>query len=137
MIILTESLSERYPAEAASATRARNAVARLAASVGAGRERVQSIRLAVSEVMTNAIEHGYRGRPGQIELTAIITSGELWVLIADNGCGFQTPAEQPGLGWGLPLVAHASDHFVIAERPGGGTAVRMRFQIAAGSTDES
>jgi anti-sigma regulatory factor (Ser/Thr protein kinase) len=131
-MIRTNGLSERYPAEASSVATARDAVAGLAASVGVDRERLESIQLAVSEVMTNAIQHGYRGRPGQIELTAAISSGELWVLVADNGCGFQTPAERPGLGWGLPLVAYASDHFVIAERPGGGTSVRMRFRIAAG-----
>lgn len=124
---------ERYPAAAGSVIRARDAVARLAASAGLRHERLESIRLAVSEAVTNAIEHAYRGGDGVIEFAATIASGELQVVVADRGCGFQTPAKKPGLRWGLPLMTYCSDDFLIAERRGGGTDVRMRFKMNASS----
>ena len=137
MVAAIEHLIERYPAAPASVALARNDVARFAASARASREQLESIRVAVSEAVTNAIAHGYRDGDGEIELTATVTQGDLRVWVRDRGCGFQTPAEKPGLGWGLPLIAHTSDEFVIAEPPGGGTEVRMRFLIAEGSAEGS
>jgi anti-sigma regulatory factor (Ser/Thr protein kinase) len=54
---------------------------------------------------------------------------ELWILVTDAGCGHQVPSADPGLGWGLPLIAQCCDYFVLAERSDGGTEVRMRFDI--------
>ena len=33
----------------------------------------------------------------------------------------------------MPLIAHASDEFVIAERAYGGTEVQMRFTVGNGN----
>jgi stage II sporulation protein AB (anti-sigma F factor) len=137
LVAAIEHLIERYPAAPTSVALARNDVGRLAADARAGREQLESIRMAVSEAVTNAIAHGYRGGGGEIELRATVMQGDLHVWVRDRGCGFQTPAENPGLGWGLPLIAHSSDEFVIAERPGGGTEVRMRFLIADRSAQAS
>jgi anti-sigma regulatory factor (Ser/Thr protein kinase) len=118
-----------YPAASGSVALARGAVVALAARSGASRAKLDAIRLAVSEAVTNAIVHGYDGDDGTVRLTAGLASGELWVLVSDNGGGFQTASRAPGLGWGMPLIAHASDGFVIAERAYGGTEVRMTFLI--------
>jgi two-component sensor histidine kinase len=56
--------------------------------------------------------------------------GELWILVADEGCGHQTASANPGLGWGLALIAEACDDFILAERSAGGTEARMRFDVA-------
>jgi len=75
--------------------------------------------------------HAYDGKDsGEIHVTAEVAAQELWVLIADDGCGFQAPARNPGLGWGLPLIAHMSERLEIAERADGGTEIRMRFPLA-------
>jgi anti-sigma regulatory factor (Ser/Thr protein kinase) len=108
------------------------AVGELASRNGATGSQLESIRLAVSEAVTNAIVHGYDEGSGTIHLTAAFAAGELWVLVCDEGCGFQAPSAHPGLGWGMPLIAHASDEFAIAERAYGGTEVRMRFAIGDG-----
>jgi anti-sigma regulatory factor (Ser/Thr protein kinase) len=123
-------LSQLYPAIAESVPRARNDVVAFAVRRGASEAQVAAIRLAVSEAVSNVVVHAYdRDRPGEIQVTAEIAARELWVLVSDEGRGFQAPARTPGLGWGLPLIAHMSDRLEIAERAEGGTEIRMRFAL--------
>jgi anti-sigma regulatory factor (Ser/Thr protein kinase) len=105
-----------------------------AARLGADAEQLQAIRLAISEAVTNAVVHAYRGGPGTVTVTAALAADELWVLVADTGCGHQAPATDPGLGWGLALIAEATDSFVVAERAGGGTELRMCFRLVRDAT---
>lgn len=123
-------MSQLYPAIAESVPRARNDVVAFAVRRGASEAQVAAIRLAVSEAVSNVVVHAYdRDRPGEIQVTAEIAARELWVLVSDEGRGFQAPARTPGLGWGLPLIAHMSDRLEIAERAEGGTEIRMRFAL--------
>jgi anti-sigma regulatory factor (Ser/Thr protein kinase) len=119
-----------YPAAAQSVPRARNAVVSFAEGVGASSERLEEIRLAVSEAMTNAVKYAYDVDPGEIEVAASVAGGELWVLIADDGCGLQADAGGHGLGLGLALIAMASDSFTIVRRSSGGIEVRVAFELA-------
>ena len=93
---------------------------------------LDAIRTAVSEAVTNVVRHAYPDEPGEVELVAGVVRNELWVIVADRGCGFQTPARDPGLGYGLALMADASEDFVISERAGGGTEVRLFFPLPEG-----
>lgn len=124
-----EELSETYPAVAASITQARQAAAQFATRCGIEGEPLDAIRLAVSEAVTNVVLHAYRAQTGAFHLTAAVAGEELWVLVADDGCGYKTPSQQPGLGWGLTIIAQQSSEYVIAERATGGTEVRMQFPI--------
>jgi anti-sigma regulatory factor (Ser/Thr protein kinase) len=128
----TPNLSQTYPAVAESVRRARSAVVEFAQALGAGDAELEPVRLAVSEAVTNAVVHGFRSaRPGQVQVTAASAAGELWVLVADDGCGFlHASRNERGHGWGLPVIADASDQFEIAERAGGGTELRMCFRLA-------
>jgi anti-sigma regulatory factor (Ser/Thr protein kinase) len=127
----SESLQETFLATAPAVPAARRVVAGFAAAAGFADEALDSVRLAVSEAVANVVRHAYPGGVGEIELLAGIASGELWVLIADRGCGFQTRTRNPGLGYGLAVIAEASKAFVIAERSGGGTEVQLYFPIPA------
>lgn len=122
-------LSESYPAIAESIPRARGALAQFAAASGAGQERLDAVRLALSEAMTNAVVHAYRGNPGRVYLTAWLVADELWVLIADEGSGLRATSRHRGLGIGLGLIQQVSDQLAIVERAGGGTEVRLCFAI--------
>jgi anti-sigma regulatory factor (Ser/Thr protein kinase) len=124
-----EELSETYPAVAASITHARRSVAQLATRIGIGGAALDAVRLAVSEAVTNVVLHAYHDRTGAFHLTAAVAGEELWILVADDGCGYTTPSRQPGLGWGLTIIAQQSKEYVITERATGGTEVRMRFPI--------
>jgi serine/threonine-protein kinase RsbW len=128
-----EGLSESYPALPESVPIARRALAAVAAAAGAAGERLEEIRLAVSEALTNAVVHAYRnGDAGRLHVTAAVTSGELWVLIGDDGRGMHARNDSRGLGIGLSLISGLSDDFAILSRASGGTEVQMRFDLRRG-----
>jgi serine/threonine-protein kinase RsbW len=128
-----QTLSFTYPAVADSVPRAREAMSTFARSAGATDNQLDSIRLAVSEAATNVVVHAYDDEAGRIQLDAGLSSGELWVLIADEGLGMRPEVQSPGLGFGLSLISQVCDDFEIAKRSSGGLEVRMRF--ALGSID--
>lgn len=129
MFAILGSFSRSYPAVSESVTQARRDIDEFIGGYRATADQRDAVRSAVSEAVANAVIHAYRDADGDVQLTASVARGELWVLVADDGCGFQTEARSPGLGWGLALIAHVSDDFVLAERAEGGTEVRMRFSL--------
>jgi len=136
-----EAMNETYPAVAEAVPLARRALTAVAAGAGAGGERLEEIRLAVSEALTNAVVHAYRNREaGHFHVTAAVASGELWVLISDDGRGLHAWNDSRGLGIGLSLISGLSDDFAIVTRASGGTEVQMRFDLkksAAGLSEVS
>jgi serine/threonine-protein kinase RsbW len=125
-----EALNESYPAVPEAVPLARRALATVAATAGAAGDRVDEIRLAVSEALTNAVVHAYRGdEPGRVHVTAAVASDELWVLIGDDGRGLHAWNDSQGLGIGLSLISGLSDDFSIVTRASGGTEVQMRFDL--------
>ncbi len=123
------SVSESYAAVPEAVPRARARIGEFAVVSGVAEEAHHAIRLAVSEAVTNVVRHAYRNGGGPVHVTAARLPGEFIVLVSDSGCGYQTPAEDPGFGWGLALIADATDDFVITERGEGGTEIRMRFLV--------
>jgi anti-sigma regulatory factor (Ser/Thr protein kinase) len=123
------TLSLTIRAEPESVALARAALREFARAAGADQGQVDAVRLAGSEAVTNAVVHAYRDDSGDIYVTAAVVSDELWVLIADDGCGMEPRADRPGLGLGLGLIAQVSDDLAVVPRAGGGTEVRMRFNI--------
>jgi anti-sigma regulatory factor (Ser/Thr protein kinase) len=129
MLAPGESQSESYPAVADSVARARATVTAFAEEAGARGERLETIRLAASEAVTNAVKHAYGGRGGTINLCASYVQDELWLLIADSGSGLRAHGKRPGLGLGLMLIAQLADDFQIHSRAAGGTELQMRFRL--------
>jgi len=123
---------ESYPAVAESVPLARRAIAACAASAGAGDEQLQAIELAVSEALTNAVLYAYPWRTGEIHVTVRVAGTELWVLIADNGCGLHAGRDTNGLGLGLALISQMTDGFSVVGRSSGGTELRLRFALDHG-----
>ena len=134
---LPHELEEAYPAVAGSVPKARRTITRFAAQRGFSGERLDDVRTAVTEAVTNVVRHAYPGVSGAVLLTAAFTDSELWVLVADDGCGHQVPSSQPGLGLGLSLIAQYSEGYVITDRATGGTEVRMRFPISRAATNDA
>jgi serine/threonine-protein kinase RsbW len=126
-----EALNESYPATPEAVPLARRALAAVAATAGAAGDRLDEIRLAVSEALTNAVVHAYRnGDTGRVHVTAAVASEELWVLIGDDGRGLHAWNDSRGLGIGLSLISGLSDDFAIIQRASGGTEVQMRFDLS-------
>lgn len=125
-----DTYTEAYPAIADSVPRARAALTAFAEDAGARGDKLDSIRLAASEAVTNAVRHAYReGSPGPIQVSASCLEDELWLLIADSGSGLRARSKTPGLGLGLALIAQLADDFQILSRGTGGTELQMRFKL--------
>ena len=117
------------PAEPASARTARHAVCELLEGVEADRG---GVMLAVSEAVTNAVLHAYSSDApdGRIRVRAELLDHEaLDVTVEDDGIGMRTRNDSPGIGLGLPTISAVADGLEIDVRSGGGTAVRMRFEL--------
>src|SRR6266508_4444227 len=81
------------------------------------------VALAVSEAITNAVLHAYRGgRAGEVRVVACAEPGRLVVVVRDYGCGMSPNPDSPGLRLGLAVIGHLATELNI-ERPdeSGGT----------------
>ena len=129
--------SESYPASADSIARARSTLVAFAAEAGAGPEQQERIRLVVSEAVSNVVQHAYTGEPGEVHVTAAVVSDELWILIADDGCGLCPEIDSPGLGLGLSWMAQFSDGMTLLTRASGGVEVRLRFDLSGAERESA
>lgn len=125
----TAKLRLSLPAEPASVPQVRRRVTALARAAGMTGERLDGVRLAVTEAAANVVIHAYPDGGGLIHVDAGRAGDELWVFIADDGRGLRSDAESPGLGQGLRLISRCAGSFTVVERSGGGTEVRMRFAV--------
>ena len=96
---------------------------------------VSDVRLAVSEAVTNAVVHAFRGpeESGTVIVTVYVRVREwIEVLVTDDGSGMAPRDDSPGIGLGLPLIRHLADQFDHRRPPEGvGTELRMRFSFTA------
>lgn len=123
-------MSESHRAAASAVPWARKVVAAFAAEAGMGGSRLEDVRLVVSEAVTNSVTYAYDDSPGEIHVLAAAVSGELWIVIADDGEGMRgRQGDTQGLGLGLGLMARLSDALTILTRSSGGVEVRMRFDL--------
>jgi serine/threonine-protein kinase RsbW/stage II sporulation protein AB (anti-sigma F factor) len=106
---------------------ARAEIAVVAARCGLAEEEIHNVRLAVSEVVTNAIVHGYAESSGEVRIQAFAEDGELQIVVADDGPGMAPRVESPGLGLGLPLAATVAGDLRVVSPDGGGTEVHLTF----------
>ena len=60
------------------------------------------LALALTELVTNAVEHGLAGRDGEVEIIALRTDDYLSVKVRDNGVGL--PEGKVGAGLGTQIV---------------------------------
>ena len=121
--------------------------ARVVAAVFASRldptlEELDDIKTAVSEAVTNAVIHGYRGQEGKIYLTATAWEKErlLSVTVRDEGVGirdveqamepmFTTCPEDGRSGMGFSFMEAFMDRVEVVSAPGKGTSVTMKKKI--------
>jgi serine phosphatase RsbU (regulator of sigma subunit)/anti-sigma regulatory factor (Ser/Thr protein kinase) len=98
----------------------------------------QSLKMAVSEAITNAIEHAYPpGRPGPVRLVAsMLPDGFLEVNVADRG-RWREPGTADDRGHGLLVIGQLADEMEVRHPPRGaaepsgarGTTVMIRHRL--------
>ena len=108
----------------------RSDIAAFARKAGVAEPLLSSVKLAVSEAVTNAVMHAYVGRrTGQVRVAARIENDCLHVEVSDDGSGMMPRLDSPGLGVGLPFIADTADALDIARSPRGGAQLLMRFAM--------
>lgn len=103
-------------------------------------EELDDVKTAVSEAVTNAELHGYRGKAGIICLEARIEGDEITVTIKDQGVGirdvrramepmYTTDTTGVRSGMGFSFMEAFMDQVVVVSEPGEGTTVMMKKKI--------
>lgn len=88
----------------------------------------ESIAVALSEAVGNAVRHAYPDVPGEIALAVIHDDLGILVIVSDSGVGVDHPPAQPGLGLGLDMIDQLSTTSTI-DSTSSGTTVTMRFAL--------
>jgi serine/threonine-protein kinase RsbW len=115
----------------------------LARRMGFGDDRVEALRTAIAEAVTNAIEHGNAHDSGMRVLVMLTARpDELVVSVADQGRKQldqgQTTAtpriedafdRQDKGGWGIWLIRELMDEVEFTTAPSGGNQVRMVIHL--------
>lgn len=106
-------------------------------------EELSDIRTAVSEAVTNAVVHAYRGTIGTIEITVrLLENREIYIRIKDKGCGipdvkqameplFTTAPEEERSGLGFSVMGSFTDKLTVKSTVGKGTTVTMRKRLSS------
>lgn len=103
-------------------------------------EEVDDVKTAVSEAVTNAVIHGYKGGEGIILLEAEIDGQELTVRVRDRGMGiadvekarepmYTTDQTGERSGMGFSFMEAFMDHVSVESEVGSGTLVVMKKKI--------
>ena len=85
-------------------------------------EKLEDVRLIVSELVTNSVRHAGLSPDEEISLTVAISDESVRGRVCDPGPGFEKPSEpRPRTdlsgGWGLPILERISDRWGV-ERNG-------------------
>jgi len=118
------------PAEPANVGTLRRELNGALAPVEIGKQRRGDIALVVSEALTNAAVHAYVGMAtGPVAVNATLSGLSLRISVRDRGRGMIPRTDSPGLGLGVGLLGRLSDTLVISSPRGGGTEIRVTFNL--------
>jgi two-component sensor histidine kinase len=95
------------------------------------------LAVAVTEIMHNAVEHGFEGRPGTLVISARRSGQGLRVVIEDDGAGLPAGFDQAtSSGLGLSIVrtlveSELGGEIALSSGPSGGTSVTLSIPLSA------
>jgi serine/threonine-protein kinase RsbW len=95
------------------------------------------LNTAVTEACNNVVMHAYGGEEGPLEIDVSTRPRRIAVVVRDRGVGIRPPEPEPepgsapgaSAGMGIPVIHALTRHAEFAERAGGGTEVRMEFDV--------
>jgi anti-sigma regulatory factor (Ser/Thr protein kinase) len=117
-LLMNAEIDLRLVPEPEVVTTARHALDQLADLLPA--EKLEDVRLVVSELVTNSILHAELSPNDQISLTVTVLAGSVRGRVCDPGSGFEVPSEPSPRsdmsgGWGLPIVEMISDRWGVQQ----------------------
>ena len=145
MNTIQNSLKLIIPSHSENEGLARLAVSGFLAAAGADVSTIAELKTAVSEGVTNAIVHGYRGSYGNVTLEIkLFKSGRVKITVTDKGRGiedierameplFTTAPEEERAGLGFAIMESFCDKLRVKSSVGKGTRLTMEKYIKNGS----
>jgi serine/threonine-protein kinase RsbW len=129
-------VTECWRADPAQLAVIRDFVAKASRSLDADERAIRDLQLAVDEVCSNSIRHGYGGQEGQIEVSVERIGHSIRVVVRDWGMAFDPeqipvpdlclPLEERSLGGlGLFLVQQVMDEVRFEFNDSQGNSVTM------------
>ena len=91
---------------------------------------LEDARLLLTELITNAIQHGHLERGDRISVTVRREAAGIIVEVADPGDGIPQPSDNDRgseSGWGLTLLERLADEWGVEPVPDGGTLAWFRL----------
>ena len=122
----TGDLRLLLPADPQEVARLRRVVGQWATSSGASDEETHDLVLAVSEAVTNVVEHAYTAPGGQVEVEATIRQGLARIVVRDRGRW--RPSRPDDGGRGLLLMRELIDKVDVVSGPDG-TEVQLSHRV--------
>lgn len=105
-------------------------------------QELSEIKTSVSEAVTNAVIHGYRGTSGTVIMEGSINGRVVEIAISDTGAGIRdidkamepmytgAPDEERS-GLGFTIMQTFMDELEVESEPGRGTRITMRKKIGS------
>ena len=141
MNTIKNQLKLSFPSHSENESLSRLAVSGFLAAEGADVSTIAELKTAVSEGVTNAIVHGYRGGCGIVTLEIkLFKSGRVKIVISDKGRGiadiekameplFTTAPEEERAGLGFAIMQSFCDKLKVKSAPEKGTRVTIEKYI--------
>lgn len=131
-----------FPSKSENESFARAAAGAFATQLDISIEELADIKTAVSEAVTNAIVHGYRGIRGTVEMTCKIKGHTIEIVVCDKGHGIEDIAlamqplysgseDEERSGMGFTVMQSFMDTLNVESRLGEGTIVTMTKMVGA------
>lgn len=130
-----------FPANSANEGLARAAVSAFLIPADPTAQELADLRTVISEAVTNAIVHGYRGTEGDISVVLrMLPERTVYIRVADKGCGipdvpkameplFTTAPQEDRAGLGFAIMQTFTDSLHVRSSPGRGTVLTMRRRL--------
>jgi serine/threonine-protein kinase RsbW len=117
------------PAQADSLSVIRHVLGAFAEALRLPPDRVEDMRLAVTEACTNVVRHAYDAdRPGTIDVVVRPSRERLEIIVSDRGRGMGPSRDVEGPGLGLPLISALADEVELQQATVRGSRLRMSFE---------
>lgn len=127
---MSEGFKKSYPAIPTSVLDARSELAQFAAKQEFDQRLVDDLKIALSEVCTNVVEHSRSSTDFLVDCE--YEDDTLSIVVEDHGVGFErTPREKVRQltqvrGLGIYLVSTLMDRVTYERKPGDGTRVTLQ-----------
>ena len=133
----------QFPSNSENERFARIAVSGFLSQLDPAIDELADVKTAVSEAVTNAIVHGYRGTIGTISMQVkIFENRRITIKITDKGCGindieqamqplYTTAPEEERAGLGFAVMESFMDKITVRSGVGKGTSVTLEKTLTS------